>query len=272
MNIQNIECRFLKVNSSSFETAYNNNNLGSVEVTATFNDDDPVTKTLVIPVGNPWVNEIIYDDNTVITQFYLRNIFTNQKLGIIQNTYPVTTQGLIDFKDEVTTTLTNLNISAATQSSTLVDNLLTYSVGNMPHYIIPDSIVIEISGYPKTEYFSNVEDEDYIASNNNIYLKPSFFGKESFDDGIVHVKTVVYTADNSIVTEETCFFVDCSIRQSLAENIDIEQCKATDVEILMLHYSLVQASNHDCDCEAMHEIFEYLSNNLETTNNNPCGC
>lgn len=274
MKLSNIDCRYLKVELPYLETVYAQGDLQSLELQGKFNDGDSITETINFTgLVNTWDTEMDYNASTIITQIYARNIFTDQLFELLVGTYAVNSSSITTMKQDIASRLSSLlNITGVTQTTTLLPTILEYSITGLPENIVMDSIEYTISGVTDTVYFSFVDSDKYIITNNVIYLTPAFFELTEFTNSVIYLKATVTTTYGDMMWQETCFFLDCTMNEVMLDNIDLDKCSEADVHLLMLHYALTQSSNHDCNCDKMFEVFEYLDENIELEDRNPCGC
>lgn len=276
MKIQNLDCHYLRLYSSAYESSYNKNQLSSIQIKVKVNHEDEIVKTInIVQLSTEWNLTFSFSTGTTITQVYLRNIFTNQSFPLLpeNSTYEINVSNIVIVEDLINEMLHNvLNLNDAIANVDIQGTNLLITISDLPYYIIADKLSYNYLSVEGSAYFSYNDDNDYIISNDAIYLLPSFFGKTSFTDGIYHFVTTVLTKQNILLEEETCFFTDCATSQNLIDNINTDICSEKDVEILMLHYGLIVTSNQECDCNNMQDVFDYLQKHTDTINTNPCGC
>lgn len=276
MKIQNIDCRYLDLYSSAYEGAYSRDQLKSIEIRAKANHEDYVTQVITIDdLADEWNLSFDFQSGATINQVYLKNIFTNQSFLLLTepSSYPITGGGIVSLQAAVNNSLNNtLNLVGASALFSITGSTLSCTITGLPVNIIAEKLQYEYMDITQDKFFTYLDSDDYLLNNSHIYLKPSFFDKETFTDGVYHFRTRVLTTDDLLIEEEICFFVDCVMSQNILDNVNPDICNETDVSILMLHYSLNVTSNSECDCEKMQEVFDFLEKHIDTYNNNPCGC
>ena len=140
--------------------------------------------------------------------------------------------------------------------------------------------------YTVEEIQAPTEDFKYTidVENSRLLVKPTFFGITDYLDGIYHLDVKLVKVDDAgYIQFSNCLFVDITYKCKVAanlKNIILENKNLQDNEkvssiIHILHYSLVNGSNCDCNCAEMCIVFNELTNLL--TNINPqilqdCGC
>lgn len=277
MKIQNINCDYIRVLSSAYEKNYNVDNLQSVEIKVSVNDEDIITESVIIgDLYDTWKVSFAQDANTRINQLYLKNIFTNQLYPLLPegSSFSIGTVNLDAIGVLIDATLAILGIVGVTQDYTIGASTVEYSFTGLPAHIIAASIYIKrtLAATESIKYFSYQDSDKYILNGNDILLLPSFFNLTTFKDGIYKFSVTVLDKQNILTKEETCYFMDCTIAGSLITNVEVDECNEADIRLLMLHYSLRIASNRHCDCEKMQNIFDFLSENIDSSNTDPCGC
>jgi hypothetical protein len=276
VKIENLDCSYLKLYSSAYESSYNANQLSSIQIKVRVNHEDEITETInIVQLVDEWNLSLTFSLGTIIKQVYLRNIFTNQTFPLLpeNSSYIINTTNVLIVENLITGTLNNvLNLSDSIADVSIENTKLLITISDLPYYIVADTLSYEYSSVVMDAYFTFDDNDGYLISNNAIYLLPSFFGKSTFTDGIYHFVTTVLTKQGVLLEEETCFFTDCATSQNLLDSINPDICSEKDVEILMLHYGLIVTSNQECDCSQMQNVFDYLEKNTDTVNTNPCGC
>lgn len=279
MKVQNLNCDFLRIISDSYEKNYITNSLKSVELSIGINDGVPTSK--IINVGNlthSWTVQAKFNSLTKITQLYFKNLATGLFFPLLPagSSYSVTEQNLVTIKTKVAETFsTVLGISGVIHTYEIIGtDTLKISYSRMPINLTANYLrTAEGTGQiSKHTYFTYLDDSDIIFNGNHLLVKSSFFGDTQFKDGIYKVTFKTLDNNNIITREESCYFMDCTIAGSLISTIEVEECKESDIRMLMMHYSLRVASNRECDCDDMQRIFDFLIRHVDTSNTDPCGC
>ena len=123
---------------------------------------------------------------------------------------------------------------------------------------------------------SEAGNEYVTIVNNTLVIDHSLFAslkEDSMADGIYTV-TVKFTLESGEYYSNTnCLFVDnvsaCLLVTYMADNLGTEK----STSLAMIHYALTEGANCECTCSNMCTLFEYLWNNISTTNTTiNCGC
>ena len=276
MKIENINCEYLSIYSVPLESAILNNTLHSVKIAIGVNHKktfNAVLKPDDVDIGMS--TEIMFTDDTVITQICLKNIFTGQEYELIDggNEYHVNNHDLMILSAHITTKINDdLGIPDVHVTFTTSSSILTITIDGLPPEIIVDKVFYRTLGVSLSSTFSSSSQDNIIVSGGTIYFPPSFFDAENLVDGIYTIIVEVNLTNGMTAIEEACYFVDCISSQKLIDTIDVDLCKDVDTDLVLLHYSLTQASNNECDCEQMQKVFDYLWKNLNVINTDSCGC
>ena len=270
MIAENLSCNFLKIAPQSFETGYNTGTLKELQVTASYNQGTEVTKNInLTTLLNLWKCTFKYAANVYVKQVYVRNIFTNQLFPLIANPVSYIAGNYTALYDEIETTLrTTLNISNAdvTGSAGII------TVAGLPYNIVMDSVVTTLLSVESSTPFGFTSNTDIVINNDSIYILPSFFDLTSFVNGIYSITAILTTTANVLIEERACLFVDCTLGAALHKLVDEDKCDTHSMHLLLMHYTLKEASNGNCNCSDMYSIFDYLSQNINQEIITDCGC
>lgn len=278
MKIQNINCNYLEIASSIYGDNYLADNIESIEISVAVNDDASVVKEIKTEdLTGEWVSTITFDDESKITQIYLKNLLTEVEVGLLEDnsSFAVTAPNLITIEAQVTNSLENiLNITGVVQTYVILDNQLTITFSGLSVNLIVNRLITTetISEIITQHFFQNLDDDDVIMNGTEILIKPSFLSIDTFVDGIYKVTLKILNNQSILTREETCYFMDCTIAGALISQINVEECNETDIRTLMLHYGLRVASNKECDCDKMQTMFNFLIKHVDNSNTDPCGC
>lgn len=280
MNLQAINDQYIKISSVAFEKGYNANVLKELVVTGKLNMGIPITKSFnLVNATTTWKCDFTFTHLMYVKSIFVKNILTNQLYNLISTPLLVTTNNLVVIADQAETTLkTTLGIPLANVGAEYVSGVNgILFVSNLPTHLVMDSIVTTILDIERTIPFTFVMNpetlvNDVIINQDCIYLTSSFFGLTTLSDGIYNITTETILTDNTSLTEQTCLFVDLTLKGILYTSIDITQCNPHDMNILMMHYALNQASNNHCDCNKMYDIYNYIVNNITPNILEDCGC
>lgn len=177
-----------------------------------------------------------------------------------------------DFDFDMRDKINNYFIDNSITSSctvTYTNNLL--SITGLPNNFIPEEINFDNSS-KNINYgiYDNIFIKDY-----DLYLKPQFFGLTTLTEGIYFINLIL--SDGSIyTTEESCIFVDITIKERLASNIRkfledayyIGNKENFGLHIILLHYGLIIGSNNGNNYQDLLVIYNELLSELAICENN----
>lgn len=271
MIIENIQNQYLKITSSTLEQAHNTGMLKLLQVTATKNKGEVITKNIdLTTLVNQWVANFTFISGISINQIYVKNILTNVLFPVLEAPILVGTMNMITIAGMIEELISNTFHIEGVTATGRTDSM---TVEGLPYNIIMDSIVFSILGAEQTVYFNFASDPDVIISNDKIIIKPSFFTDAVLQEGIYSITIIITTTDNIAIQESTCFFVDITMSGLLQAFVEPSKCDATQMHLLLMHYSLNQGSNNNCNCDNMYEIYNYLAQVInKTLIIEDCGC
>jgi len=276
MTISDIEGKLIVLESSQYEAGLIANSISSVTVTASYNGNDPVAVTASVSSPRTYmVDGIPLSSLTVLNHIYIKNIITSQVFDLLNGDIVLDNVGAgTVVQNQVTAQLAVYGITGVSQSLGLTNGMIHYSLSGLPAHIIMYTAEYTYSTSNQIAYFSLYDDTGLLLGGDSIIITPTFFGLDAFVDGVYNIELVISLVGGVDQTEEGCYFLDISLKCRLILNDDIE-C-GTDksyLDYLMLHYSLTQASNCNCDCSKMLDIFNFLDRILPlTANTEDCGC
>lgn len=299
MIAKTLNCKYLQINSSVYEELVLAGKLASLKIKGKINQGTSFEETLEYPLFQQmWgVDGIPIGSDVSIVAYNVINIFTGQVINIMTAPYTVSTVNAVTgFKDIIAARFLALFNKVITQQSQITYDIeavpvsFRYRIFSLPYYLKPYSIQSNHSGVVTEVFFISTTSgvgvpeeppvdgvvnlpESISLDQNTIVLLPSFFDLEAYSDSIVHLELTLTHEDGSFTTEEVCYFMDCTIKCKLTSMHNFE-CLNQGMNLAMLHYSLTQASNCNCDCANMYEIFQYLDKQLTYITNNieGCGC
>ena len=276
MILEKLNCEYLKLSPFSYENGYNTGTLKALQITGKVNDGELITKNIDLTVArNRWVVEFTGAQGITVKQIYVKNIFTGQIFPLlVSQPVQLTNSNLQNIiVPRVNTVLhSTLNCPTATVTASLIGATGNITIDNLPYNLVMEKVTLSLLGIEQDSYFTFLTSPDVVINNNTILLKPSFFGLESFIDGIYSMTTIVTTTDNVLIEEQACFFWDCEMAGKLQLYTDGTECDPHKMHLLLMHYTLTQSSNNACNCENMYDIFSYLALSLNNVTNEDCGC
>lgn len=276
MLIEKLNCDFLKLSPFSYENGYNTGTIKALQISAKANDGILVTKSIDLTTPtNKWSVDFLGSAGMYIKQVYVRNIFTNQLFPLLPSTPLILSRVNIEavILPMVQSVIRlNFNSPTVTALGSFTGDMVNFTISNLPSNLVMDRVTLTLLGIDQDAYFSFLSNNDLIVSNNTVLLRPSFFNMEKFIDGIYSVTSIVTTTSNMLIEETGCFFFDCEMAGKLQAITDKVECDPHKMHLLLMHYTLTQASNNACSCDSMYDIFSYLSNNLNQVTNEDCGC
>ncbi len=292
MKVSNLNSKYLEIKSENYSNLIANNKLASITINAKLHDREEVSKTIDYPIPSViWsMNEIPINNARKITGFYVTNVFTGRRMNILESPIHIGSPlGASVFKQTVAARFLALFDTIVTQTlwmnyprglppapPTATPPSFNYTITNLPSHLTADALESIYGGVTSEETFIG-EDENGVAfDNESILLLPSFFGLgKTYPNSIVHIELLLKALNEDYIREETCFFIDTTMKCDLPSLHNLE-CVDEGIQLTMLHYSLVQASNCDCGCIEMIQVFEHLQSQLRHVNNQPkdrdCGC
>ena len=116
--------------------------------------------------------------------------------------------------------------------------------------------------------------ENAEVDNNNIIIHYTFFSNlnpTNLQDGIYEIIITFNFSDDSFIQYSNCLFVDCSLSCKLANYMATNLGTEKATTLAMIHYSLKEAANCECECEKMCRLYRYLYEEL-TDNKIDYGC
>lgn len=283
MKVNNLNCKYLEIESSNYKELVTNGKLVSLTIEGQLLDGGQFSRTLDYPpVLKSWyINNIPITDSKTITEFIIVNIFTGEKINILDIPFTIgSVSGIVDFQNIIAARFLELFGHTVVQNYYVnYDNSVAvsfnYTITDLPYYLSAYSLKSNYDGVVSEEYFIVNSTNGIALSPKSIIILPEFFDLDvdSFTDNLVHFKLILRTVNNVFSTEETCFFIDCTFK-CLLPSVHNFHCIEEGINLAMLHYSLTQASNCKCNCEKMIEVFRYLSKQLGYIQNNieDCGC
>lgn len=287
MEISNVNCELLKIESSTYRSMKLAGLIDQIIVEGEINQGTTYSKTIDLSTNvEQWrVSGLPFSSTKLITGIYIKNIITQVEYNLVNSGYltVASESDIATLKLYIAARLEALGITGAVQSHAVAyenDNPLddaisfTYYIRNLPDYIAMVKIEYNESGIVTNELFSLTSDDSIIVGNEYILIEPGFFGLTAFEDSIVHIKLSIVSTTGGLKYEEGCYFFDCTFKCRLPDILDESCLTNKDLHLVMLHYSLTQASNCECDCSKMYSVFSFLSKLLpaETSNTSGCGC
>lgn len=272
MNLETINCEYIKVSPFAYEQGWNTETLKEIIITGIYNEGTPISKNIsLVTEINTWRVNLVYTSLMLISEMNIKNIFTNQIYNLIDTPLAATSGNMTTIAAAVQVIL---ETTFGLTSITVVANYTTtttgyFTVTGLPYNLVMDSTVLTLVGVKKTTPFTFVLNADVIINQDCIYLCPSFFEQVVLQDGIYNITTDVIMTDNTDIREQVCLFVDCTLSELLYQNVNIANCDPHDMNLLMIHYALTQASGKACNCSELYKLYDYLANSTTTED---CGC
>lgn len=283
MLVKNLNCKYLEVFSEEYQQLIFNNNLASITVKATLNEGEVFERTVEYPIpSKTWSKQAIpISGDVAITGFFIENIFTGLEFNFLEYPFIIgSVAGVNDFKTFINNSFLTKFDKAVVQTSVtnFTDGVAVsfdYTIKNLPYYLRASQIEFRQEGVLSREYFTVSSLDGMSFGESSIILTPEFFDLDvnSFSDAVVNINLKLRTKARRFSNESTCFFIDCTLK-SLLPSIHNFECVDQSTNIIMLHYSLTQASNTDCNCGDMYIVFQYVKKELGKLSNNiqDCGC
>lgn len=273
MLLENINCQYIEILSKSFEEGHRAGVLKELQITAKYNDKELITKNIDLTTlqNSTWKVEFESDTQVYIKQIYAKNIFSDVLFPLLP--IPIISSDINSIIDQlISSFITILNFPNVTVTSSYTTTGIRLNIIGLPYNIVMDKMVLTLLNAEKYEIFTCGTDNTVIVNSNSVYLQPAFFGLDTFADGIYSISTIVTTNDNLAIEESTCFFYDCTMSGLLQLHVDLANCSSHETHLLLLHYSLIQASNNACNCNHMYDIYKYLADNINDIITEDCGC
>jgi len=264
----------ISIESSEFKDAILANELDMITLTASYNKGTPVIKNIFIPVPTIWsCPNIPISNYCVIKQVYVKNIATQQRFPLLLQPHVVNSLYAVDILLlKLEAAIDNLGLGAIPFTYTVVGGTFTLSIQGLPSTMCMDTLEYEISAITTTLLFTRAIGG--ILTGDLIYISPDFFGLTEFIEGIYEIELTLHYKLKYLAQFSNCYFLDLTMkcRLGLPENTGCG-LNSLQIQYLMMHYSLTQASNCQCDCNKMHTIYQFLNANLPSTFNTVnCGC
>lgn len=281
MILNNLSCKYLEVKSSIYDSLVAGNKLASVTIKGKINDGSFIEKTIYFPViQREYFITLPLDETKSLTQFNVKNIFTGQIYDLLDYAMTINTVAEVtEFKNVIGSKFQTLFGKTVQQTTTINYDGATavsflYKIKALPYYIVPVTITTRHDDVEYSEDFQvTANDEGVAFAPDKFILLPQFFGITSFTDCIISLTVTFRTTTKESSTEQTCYFMDCTFKCKLP-TITNFHCLDDSVKLTMLHYSLKQSSNCDCDCNSMYTVFQFLQKQIGnlTQNIEDCGC
>lgn len=278
MTIGTIDGNLITLQSAEYQQALLTETLGTIAISASYNKSTPIIKSISIPQQVSWsCTDIPLSSFVTINQIYIKNLITEQRVGLLEEPHVNHDQYSLELlKEKIQTALNNMGISGFTQATTLSDDFaaFSYSMTGLPLTVAMSTFEYEVSGVPITLYFSQIENVGVILATDIIYITPAFFGLETFAEGVYEIELSLHLDHGYIVQFSGCYFLDVTMKCRLGLTSDFEcGLNTAQMQYLMLHYSLTEASNCQCECDKMHTIYEFLNKSLPLNSKTQnCGC
>lgn len=281
MILNNLNCKYLEVKSSVYDSLMAATKLASVTIKGKINDGSFVEKTIYFPVvQREYFITLPISEDKSLTEFNVKNLFTGQVYDLLDYSMTINTPAEVaEFKNIITSKFTSLFGKHVQQNTTINYDGTTpvsflYKIKALPYYIVPTTMTIRHDNVLYSEDFQvSANDEGIAFAVDKFILTPTFFNIGQFTDSIISLTVTFRTVNKESTTEQTCYFMDCTFKCKLP-TITNFHCLDDSVKLTMLHYSLKQASNCDCDCNSMYIVFQYLQKQIGnlTQNIEDCGC
>lgn len=215
----------------------------------------------------------------IVKEVWFKNIVTgiSFKVSTVNNVSITNSSNFIGITTSINTFFQSNFNNATTITSTQINvPVYVYTLAAVPTNFSPEKIVYTYTGgIETTEYFiSSLSNKNTVASsiNSGLIINPQIMDDILFEDGIYTIKTEVISDNGSTITETNCIFVDCTTKCKIADvlpNLNNNE----KIEVLMLHYSLVNATNCSCNCKELCDVYTQLYKYIGTTIvNSGCNC
>lgn len=313
MKITNQDCTFIKITSPVIAQAMSNpESIQSISLSAKINccsdtfeqsinieEYDNPTCTVCNGKTDVWTTTITPAPGN-INGIYIKNLFTGEEFNILSS--PLNFDALVAECPAYSCPISDL--------SPLYENLITIALQNWftTHGFTYTQLQLQfcgneliMCGFPlsfvptfidfngDTLLFSYNGTKEYFLTDSAIYLRPDFFGQDTFRDGIYSVKVIVSVTGGTMV-DDNCAFIDCNFECNFSDKIQtlLSEDKTTEkfetIQYLMLHYALTSSSNCGCNCQDLCDLYKQLykftyGDNLtpiyksvQTNQSSDCGC
>ena len=276
MNVSNINSDLIVLKSSTLEQGMANNTIDNISISLSVNRGLAIVKSVGVPQVRTWnAFNIPINASITITQIFLRNLVTGQLFGLLETPFiPYNEASLTNLQSIISTKLISLGITGFTQPEIRpFRNRFDYSISSLPAHVVMDRVEYLYGIITITVPFSIIEDTGMIVGVDNVIITPTFFNSLQLTEGVYSIEWTLHTIQNQLLTESACYFLEKSLKCRLLGVKEIDCRDRKQLDFTLLHYSLIQASNCNCDCEKMNIIYQYLNKHLPLTpNTEDCGC
>jgi hypothetical protein len=296
LKIENNNCNSLLLNSEDIQDVIKHpENYSSLSIEATINGCKQIytNQCSLLNCSRFYLKLFPNCCNLTIKNITFENISTGTEFSIADTTNYISGFTSILIQDcgdfnQLTTKLKEffhynfgINISTAltgTCNFNSIDNYFTYTIENLPSNIVVKNIQYLLDGVEINEPFEIQNNLTFSVTTEGIELFPNFFGQETLTDGIYSINTKIVTKNFIEISDSTCYFVDCNTQCRLTEKLEGLKENKDKMDLLMIHYALINNSNCGCNCTEMIELFKQLDKELELEvpkqpiNNSGNGC
>lgn len=234
-----------------------------------------------------WVFDLKYilDNQLALTELNVKSVYTGTTLNILStpftfdNTCYTGAGNVIDACPDVATLITLIDtwftttMAYASIAVNVVDNKLY--ICSLPANIIPTTIKYSNGTIEDTSEFKLFDNDYFFINDGYIYVKPTFFENTdtTLTDGVYKIKVKIILDDGSYIEQETCAFIDCATKCLVASKIEgLIENDTTSNNIHIAYYGLLNGSNCGCNCTELFELYKYISEQLDTVDNECTTC
>lgn len=289
MILSNIDCNYIGVYSENTQDVFDNpNSYNSVSITVTKNccEEAVFTDTLNLDSLKTFSLQYPTVNTYTIKEVWVKNIVTGLRFQILSTTYDVLTTSCSDgtisaFTIDVANWFSTNTSTSVTQNSIYdaVTDTCLYTINNLPNNFVMEYMVVEQSGVTENIYYESQGSTsgEIFMNNGSIFIPLSTLASYSTftKDGVYTVNVNYIKSDGTQIIEENCIFIDCEIKCIVGSKVDalLDKERNDDINIFLLHYTLVETSNCNCNCsklcEIYNQLYEMLCDNKDCTQ---CNC
>lgn len=227
----------------------------------------------------------ILDNQLDLTEINVKSLVTGEIFNILSTDFTFDNScytgagNVIDACPDVATLIALIdawftaNMAYASIAVNVVDNVLY--ICNLPTNVIPTTITSSNGTIEETNEFQLFGNTYFFINDGFIYIKPAFFeyAEDKFTDGVYKIHIKIILDDGSYIEQETCAFIDCETKCLVAKKIEgLIENETVSNNIHIAYYGLINASNCGCNCSQLFELYKYISEQLETTDNECSTC